>query len=71
MAGKTDNYKVCTQCGRKIPEHARSNRCLSHGGSYVAKDCFAYDTQKNGCIALKELYCAKEKCNFYKRKGSE
>ncbi len=28
-------------------------------------DCFAY--QSGGCVALDDLYCAKEcKCNFYK-----
>lgn len=30
----------------------------------VKTDCFAY---KNGhCVALNDLYCAKEKCSFYK-----
>lgn len=35
------------------------------------KNCFAYTT-KNGhadCMALKELYCKREKCNFYKHRA--
>lgn len=34
------------------------------------RDCFAF-IEKNGhqgCRALKELYCKKRKCRFYKRK---
>lgn len=31
------------------------------------KYCFAYDSLKNKCKALTDLYCEKEgKCNFYK-----
>lgn len=36
----------------------------------IKKDCFAY-VNKNGhqgCRALNDLYCKKEKCKFYKRK---
>lgn len=29
-------------------------------------DCFAYDSILNRCICLKELYCKKGKCKFYK-----
>ena len=33
------------------------------------KDCFAYTTNKGTpmCKALKELYCKKENCKFYKK----
>lgn len=34
----------------------------------VKTDCFAYCKEKNGCRALRELYCASEKCRFYKTK---
>ena len=34
----------------------------------VQTDCFAYDRMKNGCKALRALYCANEKCRFYKTK---
>lgn len=34
----------------------------------VKKDCFAYNDIKNNCNALKELYCVKENCKFYKTK---
>lgn len=36
----------------------------------IEKDCFAYTEKKRNqeCKALKELYCEKEKCKFYKRK---
>lgn len=29
------------------------------------EDCFAYSEHK-GCIVLKDLYCLKEKCKFYR-----
>lgn len=34
----------------------------------VKRDCFGYKQLGNRekCIALKELYCKKEKCKFYK-----
>ncbi len=34
------------------------------------RDCFGYQEKdgKGDCQALKELYCAKEKCSFYKQK---
>lgn len=34
----------------------------------IKKDCFAYDKIKRipECRALKDLYCAKGKCAFYK-----
>lgn len=34
------------------------------------KDCFAYNAGnlKSNCVALKELYCQKEHCKFYKPK---
>lgn len=35
----------------------------------IKKDRFAYDC-KNKCKALKELYCKKEKCNFYRNKNT-
>lgn len=31
-------------------------------------DCFAYSKKNNECRALKELYCEKENCPFYKTK---
>lgn len=37
----------------------------------IKKDCFAYRegvADAYACSALKELYCAKEKCKFYKSK---
>jgi hypothetical protein len=41
-------------------------RLKAKGDFEVKKDCFAF---KNGdCIALNDLYCAKEKCSFYKSK---
>lgn len=35
------------------------------------KDCFAFVEKSGhqGCRALKELYCKKEECKFYKRKS--
>lgn len=39
----------------------------------VKTDCFAYRkgvTEAYACKALRELYCKKEKCNFYKPKES-
>lgn len=32
----------------------------------IRKDCYAYNTYKNKCRALNDLYCQKEKCRFYK-----
>lgn len=43
---------------------------LKGGTQMIKKDCFAY-VNKNGhqgCRALNDLYCKKEKCKFYKRK---
>lgn len=39
----------------------------------IKKDCFAYkDTNGRGkCAALKELYCEKEHCAFYKVRREE
>ena len=39
----------------------------------VKTDCFAYDDYVCKCRALKELYCKKEECKFYKprRGGSQ
>ena len=34
----------------------------------IKTECFAYDTKEKGCRCLKELYCQKEKCHFYKDK---
>lgn len=34
----------------------------------VKTDCFGYDRMKNCCKALRALYCANEKCRFYKTK---
>ena len=34
----------------------------------VKTDCFGYDKIKKGCRALRALYCANEKCRFYKTK---
>lgn len=47
------------------------------GKSKIKKDCFAYrDSKKKNvpfgtCNALKELYCRKEECAFYKPKKSK
>lgn len=32
----------------------------------IKKDCYAYNQKKNDCNVLKELYCRKEECSFYK-----
>lgn len=32
----------------------------------IREDCFAYNEKTKECDALKELYCAKENCKFYK-----
>ena len=32
----------------------------------IKTDCFAYQSQKHSCSALKQLYCKKGKCAFYK-----
>lgn len=38
---------------------------------FTKKDCLLYDTDKDCCRGLKQLYCAKGKtCNFYKN-GTE
>lgn len=38
-------------------------------GKYVVKrDCFAFDKDKFKCTVLKELFCANEKCKFYRNK---
>lgn len=38
-------------------------------GKYVVKrDCFAFDKDNFECTALKELFCANEKCKFYRNK---
>lgn len=36
----------------------------------IKTDCFAYNgnSKSKPCIALDELYCKKEQCNFYKTK---
>lgn len=36
----------------------------------IKQGCFAFRKGKNGnkCIALNDLYCQREKCNFYKSK---
>lgn len=40
----------------------------AYGEIEVKKDCFAYKQERGfeNCKALKCLYCAKEKCIFYK-----
>ena len=35
----------------------------------VKTDCFGYSEEKNDCKALRELYCKREKCKFYKTKA--
>lgn len=32
----------------------------------VKKDCFAYSTENNRCSVLRDTYCKKENCKFYK-----
>lgn len=34
----------------------------------VKKDCFEFDKTNNCCKALRELYCKRENCVFYKSK---
>lgn len=36
----------------------------------IKKDCFAYNEEKRRCNALNDLYCKKEKCNFYRNKNT-
>lgn len=36
----------------------------------IQENCFAFRVNSRGikeCTALEELYCSKEKCNFYKK----
>lgn len=37
---------------------------MSKSESTVKTDCFAY--KNHNCTVLNDLYCAKEKCSFYK-----
>ena len=39
--------------------------------SEVRVDCFAYKKDLRKCVALNQLYCAKENCRFYKPKPGE
>jgi hypothetical protein len=34
----------------------------------VKNDCFGYDKTKKKCKMLKDLYCSKSVCEFYKTK---
>lgn len=34
----------------------------------VKTDCFGYDKTKKKCKVLKELFCSKSVCEFYKTK---
>lgn len=34
----------------------------------IKKDCFAFDKDNFECTALNELFCANEKCKFYRNK---
>ena len=34
----------------------------------IKTDCFAYNSEKNECYALKELSCKQKNCPFYKTK---
>jgi hypothetical protein len=40
------------------------NKCEIYDGIEIKTDCFAYKNKK--CKILKELFCSKEKCAFYK-----
>ncbi len=35
----------------------------------IKTDCFGYNPRTRDCMALKKLYCKKEKCSFYKTKS--
>lgn len=35
----------------------------------VKKDCQFYNSYSNSCSALRGLYCTKEQCKFYKKRG--
>lgn len=39
----------------------------------IERDCKHYknDDEKDGCRILKKLYCRKEKCTWYKKKGEK
>jgi len=37
----------------------------------IKTDCIMYRPLKKECDGLKELYCVKEKCNFYKTKKED
>ena len=39
-------------------------------GFEIKKDCFAFNKNTNKCMALKEVYCKKEECKYYKKKGT-
>ena len=32
----------------------------------IKKDCILYSDKTNNCMGLREIYCKKEHCNFYK-----
>ena len=34
------------------------------------KYCFGYNPERNKCMVLKELYCDKEECKFFKPIGT-
>ena len=34
----------------------------------IKTDCFAWNSSKKECRCLNDVYCAKEKCNFYQDK---
>lgn len=38
----------------------------NYGSICVKKDCKMYDEAIGCCKGLKDLYCKREKCNFYK-----
>ena len=55
---------------------AQRNKILKeYGDIKIRTDCFAYKENKEKnkppmeCIALRRLYCQKEKCVFYKPKN--
>lgn len=57
---------------------AKRNKILKeYGAIKIRTDCFAYKENKEKnkppieCNALRALYCAKEKCVFYKPKNNK
>lgn len=48
----------------------KEEKMMKENNSVIQTDCFAYRPKgEYRCIALNDLYCAKEECHFYKPKN--